>query len=400
MKKISILLIISHLFLITCSKPTDSEPDPREKAFKGIAVVETENDEFPVAAIHENGDRIAVMTNPSQTKVNGAVFISKNGDKFTVWSENNVPYMAHVSGYTLLFENFEHDKVDVAVISPGGEVEIFREVVVPSSNLFKSFETSSLSKPLSSEELTLYTTLKYAGLALSVAGCVAAIVMSAGIALPCGAAVISVAVELVPENIPALEVSSEAFGIFASAVGCASKDPISCANLVVSTAADVTRAAEIAMENYSNKVDLARGALIAGYGDIQITLTWDNTSDIDLWVTDPNNERIFYNHKRALSGGYLDFDDTNGYGPENVYWQNGTAPAGSYRVQVDYYSGSGTANFEVLVQAFNQVKTYAGYIQPDQTIDVVSFSSDGTLPKLPVNILHARDSFIKSSTKN
>ncbi len=69
---------------------------------------------------------------------------------------------------------------------------------------------------------------------------------------------------------------------------------------------------------------------------IRVTLTWNTSgTDVDLWVTDPNGESCGYSHTTTSSGLTLDFDDTNGYGPENI--TTTTAIAGTYSVRVNYY---------------------------------------------------------------
>jgi len=77
--------------------------------------------------------------------------------------------------------------------------------------------------------------------------------------------------------------------------------------------------------------------------DIKVYLTWDtDKSDVDLWVTNPSGERVFYGHKNGKFGEALYDDVTTGYGPESY-----TAPharPGEYLVQVNYYGG-GHANF-------------------------------------------------------
>ena len=77
--------------------------------------------------------------------------------------------------------------------------------------------------------------------------------------------------------------------------------------------------------------------------DIKIYLTWDtDRSDVDLWVTNPAGEKVFYSHKTGKFGGRLFGDVTNGYGPESF-----TAPharKGEYKVEVNYFSG-GSENF-------------------------------------------------------
>lgn len=73
--------------------------------------------------------------------------------------------------------------------------------------------------------------------------------------------------------------------------------------------------------------------------DLRITLTWDTPStDLDLWVTGPDGEKVFYQHKHGQAGGVLDTDVTDGYGPE-TYTLARSRP-GTYKVEVHYYSGA------------------------------------------------------------
>ena len=132
------------------------------------------------------------------------------------------------------------------------------------------------------------------------------------------------------------------------------------------------------IDENQDEIQSAQGILIGGYGDIQITLTWDNTADLDLYVTDPWGETICYYNSTSASGGWLDFDDTNGYGPENVFWENNTAPSGYYEVELDYYSGNSGSNYIVTVSIGNEVETYSGFIGVGEYIGICSFyySSD------------------------
>lgn len=86
--------------------------------------------------------------------------------------------------------------------------------------------------------------------------------------------------------------------------------------------------------------------------DIKIYLTWDtDRTDVDLWVTSPSGEKIFYSHKQGRSGEALYGDVTTGYGPESFTAKNG-AP-GAYVVEVNYYGQeqrmAGEARGEVLI---------------------------------------------------
>ncbi|MBD3220508.1 PKD domain-containing protein [bacterium] len=76
--------------------------------------------------------------------------------------------------------------------------------------------------------------------------------------------------------------------------------------------------------------------------DFRMTLFWDTDgTDVDLWVTDPMDEKCYYANKTTASGLELDVDDVTGYGPENITAQS-DLPPGEYIVQVHYYSDHGT----------------------------------------------------------
>jgi tetratricopeptide (TPR) repeat protein len=77
--------------------------------------------------------------------------------------------------------------------------------------------------------------------------------------------------------------------------------------------------------------------------DIKIYLTWDTDhSDVDLWVTNPAGEKVFYSHRKGQFGEALFDDVTTGYGPESFTATH--AHAGEYLVQVNYF-GQGRSNF-------------------------------------------------------
>lgn len=79
-----------------------------------------------------------------------------------------------------------------------------------------------------------------------------------------------------------------------------------------------------------------------GTGDVQVTLRWSSEADLDLAVVDPFGDRISYGSRTSPSGGELDRDAnfpcvSVAEDPiENVYWPEGGAPPGTYRVSVAY----------------------------------------------------------------
>lgn len=70
--------------------------------------------------------------------------------------------------------------------------------------------------------------------------------------------------------------------------------------------------------------------------DIRVVLNWDaDNTDVDLWVTEPNQEKCMYSYKNTTNGGRISNDFTQGYGPEEYLIRK--APKGRYRIQAHYY---------------------------------------------------------------
>lgn len=48
--------------------------------------------------------------------------------------------------------------------------------------------------------------------------------------------------------------------------------------------------------------DWSRFGAAGSTGDVQVTLTWNNTADLDLYVTEPNGETIYYGNRQSEIG--------------------------------------------------------------------------------------------------
>ncbi|MCL2833691.1 MAG: VWA domain-containing protein [Treponema sp.] len=88
---------------------------------------------------------------------------------------------------------------------------------------------------------------------------------------------------------------------------------------------------------FSSRLNLAG----AKSGDIRVSLIWNNRNDLDLHVFTPKGEEIYYGHKKDTTGGMLDVD-MNVTGEttkpvENIFWGQGRAAQGRYRVVVRNY---------------------------------------------------------------
>jgi uncharacterized protein YfaP (DUF2135 family) len=114
-------------------------------------------------------------------------------------------------------------------------------------------------------------------------------------------------------------------------------------------------------------VPLHVNVIQVGTGDVQVTLSWDADSDVDLHVIDPNGEEVYYARQQVSSGGQLDLDSNagcniDGIRNENITWPAGTAPAGTYIVRVDYWDSCGVAatNYTVRINNGGNVEVVTG----------------------------------------
>jgi hypothetical protein len=103
-----------------------------------------------------------------------------------------------------------------------------------------------------------------------------------------------------------------------------------------------------------------------GTGEVQVSVSWDAPSDVDLHVVDPAGDEVYYAAPTVASGGELDLDSNAGcsiddVNNENITWA--TAPDGEYTVRLDYYLACSVeeSNYVVTVQRVgHDVETFTG----------------------------------------
>ena len=106
----------------------------------------------------------------------------------------------------------------------------------------------------------------------------------------------------------------------------------------------------------------------ASSSDVQVSLMWNNYNDLDLHIVCPSGERIHGGNKASACGGELDVDANvraeTRKPVENVFWEDGKAPAGKYQVYVHYYKkhnkrrSKDPTKFQVIVNAGNDLIEY------------------------------------------
>ncbi|MCX6555726.1 MAG: DUF2135 domain-containing protein, partial [Candidatus Aminicenantes bacterium] len=96
--------------------------------------------------------------------------------------------------------------------------------------------------------------------------------------------------------------------------------------------------------------------------DIRIVMTWDaDMTDIDLWVTEPTEEKAFYSHNRTSIGGMVSKDFTDGYGPEEYLIHK--AKHGVYKIEADYY---GSHSNRMIGPVTVQVDVFTDWGRPNE----------------------------------
>lgn len=356
-----------------------------------------EDEDYDICALHTNGEMLAYKIGEGNRIQEILYKKDENSSAVLIEAdENGLPAQVVVDDFIFLFSNYnaEENTFDLGVVKDDKQIEILRGLDFDNVDNITISDFINQNQTSRCKSFTFNDAIKWGGYTASAVGCgfsIASAVGTGGLAIPlaalsCTAAVNNIAREFIAEEDTLLYNSSYAYSGAADLIGlssCFNHDYYSCTASAVAVFSDVyglfvDEAAET-VEAADTEINQVKNILEHGYGTIQVTLSWDNSADVDLWVTDPTNERIYYNHSRSNSGGYLDVDDTNGYGPENIFWEE-NAPSGTYKVQVDHYSGSAPSNYIVTINAFGNTQTFNGVLNDNETITIANFSNNEIVP--------------------
>lgn len=101
--------------------------------------------------------------------------------------------------------------------------------------------------------------------------------------------------------------------------------------------------------------------------DVRIVMDWNmNNTDIDLWVTDPNNEKCYYSHNRTAIGGRISHDMTQGFGPEQFLLKK--AIKGTYKIEINYY---GDRQATIAGPTTVMAEMFTHYGTPDEKKEII-----------------------------
>jgi hypothetical protein len=106
--------------------------------------------------------------------------------------------------------------------------------------------------------------------------------------------------------------------------------------------------------------------------DVRVVMEWNTPrTDLDLWITEPNGEKVGYSTPASSWGGKLSGDVTNGYGPEEYLIR--TARPGVYEIRANTFASdrnnpNGPSSLTVRI--------YRNFGRPSQTEELIDVEMD------------------------
>ena len=141
----------------------------------------------------------------------------------------------------------------------------------------------------------------------------------------------------------------------------------------------VAKALSSQIVNYRTALGLSPGRVAdptLGTGDVQATLRWSTTDDIDLAITAPTGETVSYQNRNVSSGGELDVDTNPGCSSasttpiENIYWPSSKAPSGQYKAEINLFqrcsATTSPVQFTLTIRVKGKEQTQTGTVSEGQ----------------------------------
>ena len=127
----------------------------------------------------------------------------------------------------------------------------------------------------------------------------------------------------------------------------------------------------------SSQQDVEVTTVVVGTGDLQVSISWDTPTDVDLHLIEPDGTRIFWRDTMSDTGGELDLDSNpgcsiDGVNNENITYDGFEPLSGEYTVEVDYFSSCGVltpTNYLITTRVDGVVTTFDGVYLPGDDSD-------------------------------
>ena len=120
--------------------------------------------------------------------------------------------------------------------------------------------------------------------------------------------------------------------------------------------------------------------------DLEISLNWVGTADLDLFVTEPGGEKCSYKRLLTSNGGRLIQEDVLEAGADAKHQESyicHTAPSGDYEIAVRFVLGKAVAGAAVL-----EIIQHRGTPEEKRIRKTISLAKDDVVIKM--NLEHGR----------
>ena len=122
----------------------------------------------------------------------------------------------------------------------------------------------------------------------------------------------------------------------------------------------------------STQQDVDLTSVVVGTGDLQVSISWDTPTDVDLYLVEPDGTQIFWLLDQSSSGGELDLDSNpgcsiDGVNNENITYDGFVPPSGEYIVGVEYFSACGVTsptNYVITTRVDGVISIFDGTLLP------------------------------------
>jgi hypothetical protein len=119
--------------------------------------------------------------------------------------------------------------------------------------------------------------------------------------------------------------------------------------------------------------------------DLRITLSWSNDlADVDLHVTEPGGQEVYYRHPHGETGSWLPFDNTSGFGPEEYLLKKSTK--GLYKVRANFYSNNSVEAFGPVTLRVDFYRNYGRKNEVHKSATIRLEESDGEFDVAEIRI--------------
>ena len=326
-----------------------------------------------------------------------------NVDLIINFDEDGLPKNILSENFTIILGKYEGNKFSAVVITKEGESQIFENIETDvswdeykngiSDGVLHSSMKMQNSESTSKSSVLLRSVVQSVNQVVGAVGCglnIAAITGTGGVAaiytgglavISCGGVIANLGQDL--GLWPEIDIIEDVGTIanYADLMNCTGSlvNKSEILECVFSLGEWVSSLILDRLDSATGDINLGEGVLKTGNGNVKLTLAWDNYADIDLHCIDPSGAHIYYANRYSPTGGFLDYDNTVAYGPENIYFS--PAPVGEYRVYLHYYAekrGVSSVNYKVAIFKNGSGQIYEGIISGQgSVVEISTFTIGG-----------------------